>query len=342
MPHVFHITFPFEVAISQHRQGEHAPLCTHPIPLSYTRTYHCPTLPGFAFTHQYYANILLTAAIIEGNSPEPFTAVIGQNKAPGYVLAVLSEGLLCYTHPDGRPPETLQPGTVCLARLGRPEYPICFPAGTSRLLVIAVHAAQMAVIGEDFEELTSLLHTTPLTEDIISPPIKADGLLMRRLIKFISPKGITRRKDFNQHLQAHLPAVCSAIKGILRGKGQVHYDQEKFASVIAFIEHEQRVLGRPPELTAVIDYACVSEDKLGRLFHNELGMTPVAYLLARKLEAINVRLLTTSDPVYLIAQQFGYSDSAALNKPFRKYFGLSPAQVRKQQQSCSFSAQNLK
>src|SRR5690606_18453508 len=134
-----------------------------------------------------------------------------------------------------------------------------------RLLFIAVHAAQLDVVGEDFVELADLIAATPPAEDAIGPPIPADSLLMRRLIRLISPKGIKRRKDFNLHLQQQLPALCSAVKGMLRGKSQLHYDTDKLAAVIAFIDQEEREHGFPPELSSVLDFACVSADKLERL-----------------------------------------------------------------------------
>lgn len=329
----FHISFPFKVAESHHRPGEHPPLCAYPIPLAHTVSYRAPALPTFKFIRQYYANALLALVLLEASGAGPFTAVMRPAEHPAYLFAVMLEGSLRYDYPSGETSEMPPPGTVYFARLCDEEYPIHFPTGSGKLLLIALHTAQLDLVGEDFKELASLADAVPLGEDIISPPIPADSILMRRLIRLVNPVGITRRKDFNHHLMLHLPRVCSAVKGILRGKSQLHYDTDKLAAVIAFIDQEEREHGFPPDLSSVLDFACVSADKLERLFHSGPGITPAAYLLARKLEAIKGQLLTTDHPVYLIAQQFGYSDSAAMNKPFKKHFGLSPLQLRRQQQS---------
>src|SRR5690606_288373 len=162
---------------------------------------------------QYYANALLALILLEGNGHEPFTAVLQPYENPAYIFAFTLDGLLRYDYPSGEASEMPPPGTAYFARLCGKEYPVHFSSGSNRLLLIVPHAAQLAVIGEDFNELANLLDAAPITEDIISPPVQADSLLMRRLIRFISPLGINRRKDFNQHLLLHLPGVCSAIKG---------------------------------------------------------------------------------------------------------------------------------
>ncbi|SEL70366.1 helix-turn-helix transcriptional regulator [Parapedobacter koreensis] len=331
MPQAFHITFPFEVVERRYRPGIHAPLCTHPIPLAFTIAYHRPTLSDFRFVRQYYANTLLTVDLLEGKCPDPFTLIIHQQNTPTYVFAVMLEGSARYDHKGSQKSETLLPGTVYFARLCATAYPIRLLENTCRMLFIAVHAAQLAVIGEDFDELADLLGGSALSVgDHFSPPIQADSVFMRRLIRLISPEGIKRRKDFNEHLQQRLSGVCSAIKGLLRGKGQHHYDDETLEKVLAHISEHEYLHGQPPTLRAVLKHARASADKLEQLFGEKLGTTPSAYLLGRRMEAVRKRLLQTDDPVYKVAMDFGYSDAAALNKPFKRHFGISPGQLRRQ------------
>jgi len=328
--HVFHITFPFEVAESHYRPGEHAPLCTHPIPLAFTITYHSPALlAGSQFVRQYYSNKLLTLDLLEAEIPEPFTFVMRLQDAPIYVFAVMIKGSTRYHRGGNDKPVTAFPGTVHFARLSANEYAIHLLEKSCRMLFITVHAAQLAVIGEDFNELASLLDAAPLTEDIISPSIQADSLLMRRLIRLISPSGINRRKDFNQHLLLHLPGVCSAIKGALHGKGQVHYDEEKLREIKAHISSSISETHRAPQPKAIADQFHITRKKLERLFQNSMQRSPSVYIHQQHMEAAGVYLTDHPDlPIYEIADIFGYNHTAAFSKAFTKHHGLSPQAYR--------------
>ncbi|HWK59210.1 MAG TPA: helix-turn-helix domain-containing protein [Parapedobacter sp.] len=321
----FHITFLFEVAESHHRPGEHPPLCAYPIPLAHTVSYRAPALPTFKFIRQYYANALLALILLEGNGAEPFTAVLRPYENPAYIFAVTLEGLLRYDYPSGETSEMPPPGTAYFARLCGKEYPVHFPSGTNRLLLVILHAAQLAIIGEDFNELANLPDATPITEDIISPPIHADSLLMRRLIRFISPSGINRRKDFNQHLLFHLPGVCSAIKGALHGKGQLHYDEEKLKRIIPHISSIISETHRAPEPKEIADQFHITPKKLERLFQNSMQCSPSAYIKQQHMEAAGVYLTDHPDRrIYEIADIFGYTHTAGFSKAFTKHYGVSP------------------
>lgn len=329
MSNVFHITFPFEVVESHHRPGEQPPLCAYSIPLAHTITYRAPALPTFKFIRQYYANALLALVLLEASGACPFTAVIRPAERPAYIFAVMLEGLLRYDYPSGEASEMLPPGTVYFARLCCTEYPIHFPTSSGRLLLITVHTTQLHLLGEDFKELASLADAVPLGEDIISPPIPADSILMRRLIRLINPVGITRRKDFNHHLMLHLPRVCSAIKGALHGKGQVHYDQEKLkeikAKIATFIFENHRA-PRPSEIARAV---YITPKKLERLIQNNLQCSPSAYIQQQLMEAAGVYLLENPDvAIYEIADVFNYGHTAAFSKAFTKHHGLSPNAYR--------------
>ncbi|SEK80749.1 helix-turn-helix transcriptional regulator [Parapedobacter koreensis] len=341
MATAFHIDFPFEVAETCFRAGEHPALCQHAIPLACTIIYRRLSGSAFTATRQYYINSLLTIDLMETTSTDTITLSISPKKKPVYVLSVVLDGHFHFGSPT-RHWEASAPGAAYLARISGHAYPIQLPSGTGRLISIAIHTAQLAVIGEDFAELAALLAGNPLMDDYYSPSIQSDRLFMRRLIKLISPPSMQRRKAFNLHIQAHLQGVFSAFKGLLNGKGQTHYNRQKLDTIVAHIRQETSRHGQPPSLASVIDFACVSPEKLQQLFKAGLGTAPQDYLQALKMDAIKQALLCTDEPVYALAATFGYSDAAALNKPFKRRFGLSPQQLRQQRGTCPFPDQNPK
>lgn len=73
----------------------------------------------------------------------------------------------------------------------------------------------------------------------------------------------------------------------------------------------------------------ISTDFLNRLFRQELGITPKRYLIEQRMHLAS-SLLTNSDfSVQEISLRCGYRNQFAFSREFRKKYGLSPLQFRK-------------
>ncbi|MFC3197549.1 helix-turn-helix domain-containing protein [Parapedobacter deserti] len=326
---LFHIDFPFQVAETHYRFGDHAPLCAHPIPFANTVVYHHPQPAAFTGTRQYYGNSLLTIDLLETQSAKPLLLSTQPVRQPLYVLSIVLEGHFHFGSSIPSNWAASAPGTAYLARIGGQRYTIRVPAHVGRLISITIHTAQLAVIGEDFAELTALLAGNPKSDDYYCPSVQADSLFMRRLIKLTSPSSINRRKDFNQHLQTHLQGVFSAFKGLLYGKGQVHYDEEKLKEIKPHIASVISETHQAPEPKEIADQFHITPKKLERLFKNGTQLAPSAYIKQVHMEAAGTYLTDHPDlPIYEIADIFGYNHTAAFSKAFTKHHGLSPQAYR--------------
>ena len=73
----------------------------------------------------------------------------------------------------------------------------------------------------------------------------------------------------------------------------------------------------------------VSEDYLGRIFLQELGLSPMEYLNRYRIKEAKVLLSHTSASVTDIADQVGFDDPAYFSRAFRKQVGFSPRAYRK-------------
>jgi YesN/AraC family two-component response regulator len=73
----------------------------------------------------------------------------------------------------------------------------------------------------------------------------------------------------------------------------------------------------------------VSEDYLGRIFLQELGLSPMEYLNRYRIKEAKVLLRHTCASVTDIANQVGFDDPAYFSRAFRKQVGLSPRAYRK-------------
>lgn len=82
------------------------------------------------------------------------------------------------------------------------------------------------------------------------------------------------------------------------------------------------------DIGALADRACMSKDHYIRVFRNETGETPNAYIIQRKVEKAELQLVTTDMPVKCIADSLGYDDHSYFNRLFKKHAGMTPQQYR--------------
>jgi AraC-like DNA-binding protein len=73
----------------------------------------------------------------------------------------------------------------------------------------------------------------------------------------------------------------------------------------------------------------VSEDYLGRIFLQELGLSPMEYLNRYRIKEAKVLLRHTFTSVTDVASQVGFDDPAYFSRAFRKQVGVSPRAYRK-------------
>ncbi|GHO41926.1 helix-turn-helix domain-containing protein [Ktedonospora formicarum] len=66
-----------------------------------------------------------------------------------------------------------------------------------------------------------------------------------------------------------------------------------------------------------------------RLFKQQIGITPHAYLRRLRLQQAALFLSQSDEPVSDIAYRLGFSSPAHLTEAFRRHYGLTPSQYRK-------------
>lgn len=72
----------------------------------------------------------------------------------------------------------------------------------------------------------------------------------------------------------------------------------------------------------------LSRSRVGRLFRETFGKTPMAYLTMLRAERMAVLLRTTDARIATIADQVGWADPAYASRQFRQSVGYSPRQYR--------------
>jgi AraC-like DNA-binding protein len=72
----------------------------------------------------------------------------------------------------------------------------------------------------------------------------------------------------------------------------------------------------------------VSADHLGRLFHQQFGLTVWDYLTRLRIQRAEERLRHSGDSIQSVARAVGFSDRAYFSRVFRKVTGVAPHAYR--------------
>lgn len=87
--------------------------------------------------------------------------------------------------------------------------------------------------------------------------------------------------------------------------------------------------GRPWTLSTLATEVGASRSILAERFTQALGMSPIRYLTAWRMELAAQRLAETSEPITEIAATLGYESEAAFSRAFKRHTGESPAAWRR-------------
>ncbi len=157
----------------------------------------------------------------------------------------------------------------------------------------------------------------------------------------ITAGGVTAYFDLTQHLIRRYAGerVARLVGGVFlidhHGRVQSAYqrflpDTQHGDSVLAraqqVLERDFRKTLRMGELARE---AGVSERTLLRRFRNVLGMTPVQYLQALRLERARELLESSRESIDRITQRVGYEDVSSFRRLFKQFTGISPAEYRR-------------
>lgn len=120
--------------------------------------------------------------------------------------------------------------------------------------------------------------------------------------------------------------VDSSTKKIL-ALGRQHITDHRLRKAITLMERDMQSPGTVADIALQLG---LSERQLERLFRDGLGTSPKAFWIEIRLRYGRWYLFNTEKAVTEIAYLTGFSDCAHFIAQFRKAYGLTPGQLRKQ------------
>ena len=105
-----------------------------------------------------------------------------------------------------------------------------------------------------------------------------------------------------------------------------HAKDERIQNVLEYIHSN---IYKKISMKELADISCMSEDHLIRLFKKELFMTPVNYIIKKKMEKAQLKLVTGNAPIKEISYQLGFESQEYFTRVFKKMTGLTPLAYRK-------------
>ena len=103
-------------------------------------------------------------------------------------------------------------------------------------------------------------------------------------------------------------------------------DATPIQRAIEFIEAN---LHRDVSLGEIADIACKSPFHFARTFKEAMGITPVAFVIAKRIERSKTMLRHTDLPISVIANKCGFNSQSHYCRTFRRLEQQSPRQFRR-------------
>jgi len=139
------------------------------------------------------------------------------------------------------------------------------------------------------------------------------------------------RRDYGAAVAADAARI--SVMPLERDGGQAQFityapptNDGSLQPLLAWIE---RHLDDSLSLDAMAHRASVSIRTLNRRFRDQLGTTPLQWLLRARVRRAQLLLETTRHPLELIASKTGFGASSTLREQFRKFVGTSPQAYRR-------------
>lgn len=139
------------------------------------------------------------------------------------------------------------------------------------------------------------------------------------------------RETCSRLANALLALVYSRLRKRQQPNGVTDKNTEEFIqSIMQYLDEHYMEPISLPDLGARFH---ISHHYLSHIFKDETGLSPMKYVMYRKIGESQNLLMNTDLPVGAISDRLGFSDNCHFSAMFKKYIGITPSQYRQHFQS---------
>ena len=153
----------------------------------------------------------------------------------------------------------------------------------------------------------------------------------------VSNFGLNVRRPFCDKVESRGIIYLLLSRFLSNARERTPVSDTRMRNVIQYIRAN---VGEDISIPQLADMACMSKDHFIRTFRKTTGETPVAFITRKKMEAAELLLVTTDEPVKNIAVKIGFNDCSYFNKTFKRFAAITPQQYRQQHNCLPSETQN--
>lgn len=126
-----------------------------------------------------------------------------------------------------------------------------------------------------------------------------------------------------------MSVLLLALRAIQQPDGDTKEELKKEALVRQITAYLDQHYTEPLTLEQISAALHISPSHLSHLFKRETGLSPMRYLLHRRIGEAQSLLMETALPIHTIEEQLGFGSSCHFTTAFKKYVGIAPREYRR-------------
>lgn len=176
--------------------------------------------------------------------------------------------------------------------------------------------------------VTKKINSHSLPSERLQQPFIASASMIDLVLQLTQTSYFPQPRQFHENLLQKIFKITE--EDITKGK----FSSERFASseiealykVSILIESD---LKRYHNIASLAVYSGMNRQKLTTGFKSLFGQTIYGYYLSRRMDLAKTLLITSDLPLKLVAKKAGYKSATNFSIAFKKFYNLTPAQMRR-------------
>lgn len=132
------------------------------------------------------------------------------------------------------------------------------------------------------------------------------------------------KNSVTKHLINHYSSISTLKTNVL----EIENSKTSKNKLSIVVEYIQEYFRNTLSLKELANLACLSEFHFSRRFKDAFGVTPYQFVLQCRLKAAAEELIQSSEPIQVIAEKVGFSNSTSFSTSFKEWSGKSPRDYR--------------